>query len=115
MLKTSFLAHRIIWKVMTGNDPDVLVDHKDRNGQNNRWENLRAANDAENVRNAKLSSANTSGIKGVTFDKQTQRWLAQIVVNYRNIKVGRFDSLDDAAAAVAAKRLEVHGQFARSE
>ena len=39
--KRRLLVHRVAWKLMTGEEPPVVIDHKDRNRSNNRWENLR--------------------------------------------------------------------------
>ena len=48
MNKKVFLAHRLIYKLMTGKDPVEVLDHKDGNRCNNRWENLRPATWQEN-------------------------------------------------------------------
>lgn len=57
-------SHRIIWLMMTNKIPNV-IDHIDRNGWNNKWNNLRDVTYSINNRNMKLSSRNTSGVKGV--------------------------------------------------
>ena len=49
--KRNFLVHRIIWKLMTGEEPPVAIDHKDRNRSNNRWSNLRASDMQRNQGN----------------------------------------------------------------
>jgi hypothetical protein len=108
-----YLAHRIIWKMMTGSDPSALVDHVDTNGLNNRWKNLRIATDAENIMNSKLSRANTSGIKGVSFDRQNSKWRAHIMVGRKCFNLGRYKSFDDAVAARMRSAELMHGEFAR--
>lgn len=47
----------------------------------------------------KLSKNNTSGHKGVTFDKARRKWVAQITVRRENIRLGRYDDIEDAIAA----------------
>jgi hypothetical protein len=108
-----YLAHRIIWKMMTANDPAILIDHKDGDKDNNRWGNLREATKAENQRNSKKPVSNTSGVKGVCWDVQAQRWLARISVNSRNIHIGTFTNLADAARARQLAAEQMHGAFAR--
>lgn len=61
-----YLAHRIIWKLVYGTDPE-FVDHIDRNPANNRLANLRSVAHAENCRNRKLRSDNTSGYAGISY------------------------------------------------
>ncbi len=103
------LLHRFLM-----NPPDGLeVDHIDGDGLNNRRANLRIVRHCDNQKNQLLSSANTSGYKGVTFDKQTGKWRAQIKHNGRRQPLGRFAVKEDAARAydMAARRL--FGEFAR--
>jgi hypothetical protein len=93
--------------------PDApRVDHVNGDGLDNRRANLRSATHAENLHNCRKSSRNTSGFKGVTWDKGGRRWLAQIVVNSRNIKIGRFADIDVAARAYDAAARAHFGSFA---
>jgi hypothetical protein len=108
-----YLAHRIIWKMTTGNDPAILIDHKDGDKANNRRSNLREATKGENQRNSKKSVSNTSGVKGVCWDVQAQRWRAQLSVNRRPIYIGSFNNLADAARARQLAAEQMHGAFAR--
>jgi hypothetical protein len=55
---------------------------------------------------------NTSGIKGVTFCKCTGKWRAQIMVNGKTIKIGRFATKEQAAEAYKQKAKEHRGEFA---
>ena len=110
-----YLAHRIIWKMMTGADPIDQVDHRDGNRKNNRWSNLRSASNGANIRNSKLRCDNKSGVKGVHWDASRKKWRAVITVDQRYVKIGRFDHIEAAKAAIKAARIKLHGEYARSE
>jgi hypothetical protein len=85
------LAHRLAWKIMTGEDP-VEVDHIDGNRSNNKWSNLRNGTRSDNLRNLALRRNNKSGHHGVYFSKNQQKWIA-------NITIGTFDSKEEAIEA----------------
>jgi len=76
-----YLAHRIIWKMMTGEDPVDQIDHEDTNRSNNRWKNLREASNGPNIQNSRRRKDNKSGIKGVFWDDYHQAWVAAIGIN----------------------------------
>lgn len=92
--------HRVIMGVT---DPRVQVDHIDRDPLNNTRANLRLANNAENHQNVAGGHSNT-GVRGVTWDKSRQKYLAGAKLNYKRYNLGRFDTLEEAAAVVAAWR-----------
>lgn len=100
----SYQAHRIIWMHQTGSFPDHEIDHIDGNGLNNRWDNLRPVNRAENSRNQRLRATNTSGIVGVSQHKDG-KWHAVITHNYKSIHLGRFLTRREAAAARAGAEI----------
>lgn len=108
-----FLAHRIIWALVTGEWPDVQIDHVNGLRDDNCWANLRLATNQQNSFNAKRQSRNTSGVKGVCLVTNSDRWRAYITVDGRQVSLGRFDTRDGAARARAAKLREMHGEFAR--
>lgn len=109
-----FYAHRIIWSIMTGSDPGDLVDHRDTDKSNDAWENLRLATDAQNNQNRGSDKRNASGVKGITWNSFYGKWQAQIWANKKKVDFGRFDTVEDAAKAIAGKREELHGEFARA-
>jgi hypothetical protein len=109
-----YLAHRIIWKLMTGFDPVDQIDHIDANKSNNRWSNLREATNGLNIQNSKVRKDNTSGIKGVHWDMQHKKWRAVISANGKSMRLGRYSSLNEAARVISRARLEMHGSFART-
>lgn len=112
--KVYYLAHRIIWKMMTGADPIDQVDHEDTDRSNNRWRNLREAANGPNIQNSKLRKDNSSGVKGVHWDSHRKRWRAVITTNGYQRRVGRFSDLKEAEAAMVAARVADHGEFART-
>lgn len=105
-------AHRLAWKMMTGEDPISLIDHADGDRQNNRFANLRPADHSENTHNSKTSTRNTSGVKGVSMCCKTGRWKAYIASRGRYQWLGYHDDLASAEAVVAAARNTLHGSFA---
>lgn len=108
------MAHRIIWKMMTGDDPPNFIDHIDLDTFNNRWVNLREATNSTNKWNGKIYSNNTSGVKGVHWDSGHKKWRAVISANGKSIRLGRFATISEAACAMESERAMLHGQFARS-
>ena len=78
---------------------NVYVDHINRNKLDNRKLNFRFCTNQENNRNKDLYSHNSSGIIGVTWNKERNKWQAQIVVNNKNINLGRFDDFENAVKA----------------
>lgn len=106
-------AHVLVWLLCNGAVPSGFeIDHIDRNDSNNRIENLRLATASENQRNRGAQRNNTTGLKGVSFDRQTKRYSAKIAVNGRRVWLGRFHSKQDAARAYQAAARLYHGEFA---
>lgn len=105
--RSNTLLHKILF-------PDAeKVDHKDGCGLNNIRSNLRASNNSQNLRNRGKTKSNTSGYKGVCWDKRDQNWRAQIMVNYKAISLGNFIDPVVAARAYDAAAKRHHKQFAR--
>jgi len=109
-----YLAHRLAFLYMTGNLPEFEVDHEDLNRSNNRWLNLRKAERYQNFGNQRKYSNNKSGVKGVCWDKEANKWLAQIQIKNKKIKLGRFVKLEDAKLAYEIASVKYFGEFARS-
>lgn len=95
-------------------DNGQVVDHIDGDGLNNRRSNLRIATQAENLRNCRKPSTNTSGVKGVHWCKRNKKWQAQIKDNGKSKYLGLFASLEDAGAAYAKASADIHGAFGRT-
>lgn len=101
--------HRVIAQAPEG----VAVDHINGNALDNRRVNLRLAYASGNQRNRSINRNNTSGFKGVSWDKQHGRWQAGISVNGRRKRLGLFDTAEEAHAAYAKAAQQFHGEFAR--
>ena len=104
--------HRLIFMMHHGYVPDY-IDHIDGDKANNRIENLRAASHSENLNNRKYQKNNTSGVKGVSYEKQyKKKWKGKISVDGKEMSIGRFETLEEAKKAIKATREKLHGFFA---
>lgn len=106
-------AHRLIWKLVTGNEPADQIDHKDLNKANNSWANLREADNSKNMMNAGLRRTNASGVKSVFWERHTQSWRVRIAKDKVQHDFGRFKDFDEAVTAMEIARSRLHGEFAR--
>ena len=86
--------HRFILENPIGN-----IDHINRDGLDNRRTNLRVASKSMNALNSGPQSNNTSGARGVDWDKRRQKWCARIKVNGTQYYLGRFCTKEEAVAA----------------
>jgi hypothetical protein len=108
------LAHRVIWLMTTGEWPDRDIDHEDGDGLNNQLSNLRLATESQNLANSKKRSDNSTGWKGVSFNKGFGRYIAQIGANGKKYYLGHFATAEDAHAAYVEAAKKYHGEFARA-
>jgi hypothetical protein len=108
----SYLSHRLIWKLVTGDDPgDLCLDHIDGDKTNNSWHNLRLATKRENCCNQPIRKRNEVGLKGVS--RQYNKYHAKIQVNGHWIYLGSFSTPEEAHAAYCGAAKIGHGDFAR--
>jgi hypothetical protein len=106
------LEHRLVFLMQYGYLPAV-IDHINRNPSDNRIENLRAADWSSNQHNRTIPKTNTSGFKGVSFDKRRNLYMAGIRYNGSPSKfLGRFKTAEEAHEAYKAAALKYHGEFA---
>jgi len=89
-----------------------VPDHIDRNGLNNRRDNLRPANDSQNQANQSLQTNNTSGFKGVCWGTRDGKWMAYITVSRKRRYLGVFGDPIEAARAYDRAAEEAFGEFA---
>lgn len=102
-----YKAHRIAWVLFYGGPPENEIDHKDGNSANNKISKIRDVPHSTNLLNAKLQLNNTSGIKGVSFDKKSLKWRARIQTgNQISRNLGFFASKQEAITARRAAEFQ---------
>ena len=102
-----FSFHRIV----TDCPDDLVPDHINGKRFDNRKCNLRIATRCQNNMNMRLSRNNTSGVKGVNFDKRLQKWRSRINVNKKTIELGYFNKFEDAVKVRKEAEEKYFGQF----
>lgn len=100
--------HRLATNAPAG----MQVDHINRNRLDNRRANLRLCTRRQNLWNAGISSTNTSGYKGVSWDKKNKKWEANLRLPNKSLKIGRFAKLEDAVMAYNHAVKKHRGEFA---
>jgi hypothetical protein len=101
--------HRLIMDAPIG----IEVDHRDGDGLNCRRSNLRLCSHAQNLANQRLSSANKSGYRGVSWDMRDRRWRVAIKKHQVVTTLGGFKDPISAALAYDKAAREMFGEFAR--
>lgn len=108
-----YYAHRLAVLYMTGAWPVGVVDHKDGDGQNNRWANLRDVTQQVNMQNLQSPPASNTGVRNVSFDAARGKFAVGLRrVDGSRVR-GRFDTLAEAAAFAAAAKQVEHGGLVR--
>jgi hypothetical protein len=110
----TYAAHRIAFKMANGRDPIGEVDHKNMKKTNNKISNLREASHSQNQHNTTLRKDNSSGFKGVSFNKEENKYRSRINVNGKEIFLGSFISPESAFEARKKASNDLHGDFARN-
>lgn len=106
-----YKAHRLVFLYHTGYLPDQ-IDHVDGDKLNNRIENLRAADNSQNMMNRKMLRNNTSGAKSVFWDKSHKKWRVAIRFDTVLRSFGRFTDFELAELVATMAREKYHGAFA---
>jgi hypothetical protein len=112
----TYVAHRVIWKYVTGKDPEFEIDHVDGIRANNAWLNIRSVSHAENMKNTKMRIDNSTGVSGVTI--RHGKFCARVQSAGKRMFLGDFETLEKAKIAVFAARIEFnfhssHGAIVR--
>lgn len=101
--------HRLL---VNGLESWQLVDHIDRNPLNNQRANLRACTIGQNRANSRLENRNTSGYKGVSWNKRSAKWQAYAKKDGKMIYLGYFSTALEAAFKYDEKARQLFGDFA---
>lgn len=110
--KRNYKVHRVAWLIHYGEWSLLELDHINGICNDNRIANLREASHAENSRNGRVRSTNSSGFKGVCWHKAAKKWQAQITVDGSNKHLGLFLTAEAAHAIYRKAAAELHGEFA---
>jgi len=94
-----YLTHRLAWLYVYGYFPENDIDHKNRKPGDNRIKNLREVSRSCNSRNTGNSKANTSGVKGVSWHKSTNKWRVQITVLCKQKHISTYKDFGEAVCA----------------
>lgn len=107
-------VHRIIYAMFHELEPfdqPDEIDHENNDRTANWISNLRDATASQNKHNALLSSANSSGYKGVSFHTKVDKWRATICLNYKHTHLGYFNTPEEAYECIVSRRKEFHKEF----
>lgn len=109
-------AQRLAWLYVTGDWPQDLIDHRDRDKANNVFTNLREATNSQNGCNRSKTCKNTSGFKGVYLYKADGRqyYTGQVQIEGRRISIGYHPTPEVAHQAYAEAAKLHHGKFAHT-
>jgi hypothetical protein len=97
--KNIYLAHRLAWFYVNGYDSEYSIDHIDNNPlhRHHNWiSNLREVSKQCNARNSGNRKNNISGVKGVSWDNNRNKWITHIKINNKLKNIGRFKDFDEA-------------------
>lgn len=103
-----YCAHRLVWLIYHDRWPVDQLDHINGARADNRIENLRESTQAENMQNRASSINSTSQYIGVSWHTRRKRWRADIKVNGKQKTLGYYDTGEEAAAAYAKAKAELH-------
>ena len=108
--RKSYMAHRVIWLLVTGSWPPkgFEIDHIDGCRSNNRFKNLRLVTRSENQQNRKPMKNTTSKYTGVHWCSKNKKWMARIIINRKYIHLGQFDYENEANASYLAAKKVYH-------
>lgn len=109
IFKRLYLAHRVAWKIYTGDEPGLILDHINGDRTDNRIANLREATFEQNVGNRFPNADSTSRYRGVAWCKRDKRWIAYCASRV----IGRFQNETEAAAAYNTAAIAHYGEFAK--
>lgn len=106
-----YFLHRLAWLYVYGSFPIGHIDHINRAPADNRISNLRVATNQQNAFNTKIRSDNSSGHKGVHWNKLSNNWRVRACLNQKHISLGCYKIKEDAIKAYKDFIETHHGDF----
>ena len=107
-----FKVHRLVGIAFLENPGEKpMIDHIDKNKENNNVKNLRWATSKDNLANQGKQKNNTTGFKGVAYHKPSKKYQATIYINGKNKSLGLFKTAEEASREYDAKAEEIHQEF----
>lgn len=107
-----YMEHRIIWIMHHKDSPAKYIDHINNKRDDNRIENLRVADRCENNSNAVIRKDNTTGIKGVYWNKRDNKYTVSLSVNGNRNTYGNYSDIELAGLVASELRDKYHGPYA---
>lgn len=105
----TYKAHRLAWFYMLGVWPACQIDHINGARDDNRWCNLREANQSENSQNqGGAKRTNKIGLMGVRFHTSTKKFEARITKDGLTHRLGHYPTPEQAHAAYIAAKKDLH-------
>jgi HNH endonuclease len=101
-------------RMICGESDGMEVDHVNGCGLDNRRENLRKCSHAQNIANQGLQTSNTSGYKGVSFNKRDGKFESYICAGGKKAGLGYFSDPKRAAIAYDEAAVRLFGKFAKT-
>jgi len=89
----------------------LCVDHINHKTYDNQKTNLRIVTNQQNCFNHQMNKNNTSGVTGVWWSNSTNKWIAEIKLNYKKIHLGSFDNINDAAKIRKEAEIKYFGEY----
>jgi len=105
----TILMHRLL----VNPSEDMVIDHINGDGLDNRLSNLRVVTVSQNNLNSRVRNDSQSGIKGAYYDKRKGTYYSRITVEGKNIYLGTFKTVEEAAQAYAEASAKYHGEYGR--
>lgn len=109
-----YLQHRLVWLMVTGIEPSKWIVHKNLDGTDNRFANLRDARPSQSHANRSYQGKTVSGLKGAFWRPDIGRWESRIGVNGKSLYLGMHDTAELAHSAYVSAAQKHYGDFART-
>ena len=91
-----YQAHRLIWIIVYGYNPENAIDHINKDKKDNRLSNLREVTLSCNSRNSSLAMDNKSGVKGICYSRGRKTWVVYIFYDNKLRALGYFKDFTEA-------------------